>query len=70
MPRPVTKRRSWAANRAQEPSTYAGLGALLASLLPVLPPQYQLVAGAIGAVAGAVAAFKRDPASQDHVERP
>lgn len=48
----------------------ARLGALLASLLPVLPPQYQLVAGAIGAVAGAVAAFKRDPASQDHVERP
>ena len=35
-----------------------------------LPPSDWSGTGAIGAVAGAVAAFKRDPASQDHVERP
>jgi hypothetical protein len=51
--------------RAKEPSSYAGLSGILAALLPVLPAQYQAIAGAVGAVAGAVAIWRADPGNPE-----
>jgi len=59
----TVKRKSYARRRAAEPSTYAGLGSILALALQFVPPQYQAIAAAAGALAGAVAVFKGDPQS-------
>jgi hypothetical protein len=57
----TAKPRKYMRARAAEPSSWAGLGGILAAMLPALPPQYQAVASAVAAVAGAVAVFKADP---------
>jgi hypothetical protein len=54
-------RKRYVRARAAEPSSWAGMGAILAAMLPALPPQYQAVASAVAAGAGAVAVFKADP---------
>ena len=58
---PIKKRRSYVRRRMAEPSTHAGIGAIAALLLPFVPPQYQAIAAAVGALAGAVAVLKGDP---------
>lgn len=62
MPTPIRKK-STIRKRAAEPSSWAGLAGILASFTPFLPPQYQVIAAAAGAISGAVAAFKADPGS-------
>jgi hypothetical protein len=59
--KPARTRKPYVHARAAEPSTWAGLTGILAAMLPALPPQYQAVASAVAAVAGAVAVFKADP---------
>ena len=60
-PKLTKPRKPYVRARAAEPSTWAGLTGILAAILPVMPPQYQAVASAVAAVAGAVAVFKADP---------
>lgn len=62
--KPARARKPYIRARAAEPSSWAGLGGILAAMLPVLPPQYQAVASAVAAVAGAVAVFKADPGKE------
>jgi hypothetical protein len=42
----------WLRNRLKEPSTMAGLGVIAAIAIPMVPPQYQLLAQGIAAALG------------------
>jgi uncharacterized protein (DUF2062 family) len=69
MPKAPT-RKPYLKARAAEPSTWAALAGIFASITPFLPPQYQAIAAAAGAVVGAVGAMKGDPAGADPAGTP
>lgn len=56
--------KSYAAKRVAQPSASAGVGTVIASVVPFLPPQYQVVAAGIGALFGLIATFKTSPADK------
>jgi hypothetical protein len=47
--------------RFGEPSTMAGLGVIFAIAVPMIPPQYQLLAQGVAAALGLGGAVKADP---------
>ena len=50
--------------RFGEPSTLAGLGILFAVGIPMVPPQYQLLAQGLAAALGLGAAGRADPGNR------
>jgi hypothetical protein len=50
--------------RFGEPSTLAGLGILFAIGIPMVPPQYQLLAQGLAAALGLGAAGRADPGNK------
>lgn len=50
--------------RFGEPSTLAGLGILFAIGIPMVPPQYQLLAQGLAAALGLGAAGRADPGNR------
>jgi hypothetical protein len=50
--------------RFGEPSTLAGLGILFAVGIPMVPPQYQLLAQGLAAALGLGAAGRADPGNK------
>jgi len=50
----------WLKKRFGEPSTLAGLGVLFAVGIPLVPPQYQLLAQGVAAALGLGGAVKAD----------
>jgi hypothetical protein len=50
--------------RFGEPSTLAGLGLLFAVGIPLVPPQYQLLAQGLAAALGLGAAGRADPGNK------
>ena len=50
--------------RFGEPSTLAGLGILFAVGIPLVPPQYQLLAQGLAAALGLGAAGRADPGNK------
>lgn len=50
--------------RFGEPSTLAGLGLLFAIGIPLVPPQYQLLAQGLAAALGLGAAGRADPGNK------
>ena len=50
----------WLKKRFGEPSTLAGLGVLFAVGIPLVPPQYQLLAQGVAAALGLGGAIKAD----------
>jgi len=50
----------WLKKRLGEPSTLAGLGVLFAVGIPLVPPQYQLLAQGVAAALGLGGAVKAD----------
>jgi hypothetical protein len=54
----------WLRKRFGEPSTLAGLGVVAAIVMPIIPPQYQLLAQGIAAALGLGAAGRADPGSK------
>ena len=54
----------WLRNRFGEASTLAGLGVLFAVAIPMVPPQYQLLAQGIAAALGLGGAVKADPGNR------
>lgn len=53
----------WNAKRLQEPSTWAGIAAVLQGLKLVMPPQWHQVLDGATMAAGGVAVAKKDPGS-------
>jgi len=51
----------WLRKRFGEASTMAGLGVVAMVLIPIIPPQYQLLAQGIAAALGLGGAVKADP---------
>lgn len=54
----------WLRKRFGEPSTMAGLGLVAAVAIPMVPPQYQLLAQGIAAALGLGGAVKADPGNK------
>lgn len=54
----------WLRKRFGEPSTLAGLGILFAVGIPLVPPQYQLLAQGLAAALGLGAAGRADPGNR------
>jgi len=54
----------WLKKRFGEPSTLAGLGVLFAVGIPLVPPQYQLLAQGVAAALGLGGAVKADPSNK------
>ena len=54
----------WLRKRFGEPSTLAGLGILFAVGIPLVPPQYQLLAQGLAAALGLGAAGRADPGNK------
>lgn len=54
----------WLRKRFGEPSTMAGLGVIFAIAIPMVPPQYQLLAQGIAAALGVGGVVKADPGNQ------
>ena len=50
--------------RFGEPSTLAGLGILFAVGIPLMPPQYQMLAQGLAAALGLGAAGRADPGNK------
>ena len=50
--------------RFGEPSTLAGLGILFAVGIPMMPPQYQMLAQGLAAALGLGAAGRADPGNK------
>ena len=54
----------WLRKRFGEPSTLAGLGVLFAVGIPLVPPQYQLLAQGVAAALGLGGVVKADPGNK------
>jgi len=54
----------WLRKRFGEPSTLAGLGIIFAVGIPMVPPQYQLLAQGLAAALGLGAAGRADPGNK------
>jgi hypothetical protein len=54
----------WLKKRFGEASTLAGLGVLFAVGIPLVPPQYQLLAHGIAAALGLGSAVRADPGNK------
>ena len=54
----------WLRKRFGEPSTLAGLGIIFAVGIPLVPPQYQLLAQGLAAALGLGAAGRADPGNK------
>jgi len=54
----------WLRKRFGEPSTLAGLGIIFAVGIPLVPPQYQLLAQGLAAALGLGAAGRADPGNR------
>jgi hypothetical protein len=54
----------WLRKRFGEPSTLAGLGIIFAVGIPMVPPQYQLLAQGLAAALGLGAAGRADPGNR------
>jgi len=54
----------WLRKRFGEPSTLAGLGILFAVGIPMVPPQYQLLAQGLATALGLGAAGRADPGNR------
>ena len=54
----------WLRKRFGEPSTLAGLGILFAVGIPMVQPQYQLLAQGLAAALGLGAAGRADPGNR------
>ena len=54
----------WLKKRFGENSTMAGLGLVAAVLIPIVPPQYQLLAQGVAAALGLGSAVRADPVNK------
>jgi len=54
----------WLRKRFGEPSTLAGLGIIFAVGIPLVPPQYKLLAQGLAAALGLGAAGRADPGNR------
>jgi hypothetical protein len=54
----------WLRKRFGEPSTLAGLGIIFAVGIPMVPPQYQMLAQGLAAALGLGAAGRADPGNR------
>lgn len=54
----------WLRKRFGEASTMAGLGVLAAVVIPMVPPQYQLLAQGIAGALGLGGVVKADPGNK------
>ena len=54
----------WNSNRLKEPSTWAGIAAVLQGLKLVMPPQWHAVLDGITIAAGGVAVARKDPGAE------